>query len=118
MAPDAHAKAARTAAAMREATAGLPGIEEKRMFGGLCWMLDGHMLCCACGPRQDGAALFRVGKAAQAEAMAQPGAGPMTMTGRAMGGMVQLSAEVAADPALRAPLMALALAHARSLPPK
>ena len=34
------------------------GVEEKRMFGGLCFMLHGHMLC---GVHKDGG-MFRVGK--------------------------------------------------------
>ena len=29
---------------MREAFAGRPGITEKKMFGGFCWMLNGNMI--------------------------------------------------------------------------
>lgn len=29
---------------MREAFAGRPGITEKKMFGGFCWMLNGNMM--------------------------------------------------------------------------
>lgn len=29
---------------MREAFAGRPGITEKKMFGGFCWMLNGDMM--------------------------------------------------------------------------
>ena len=32
---------------VREALGDTPGIGEKAMFGGLCWLLDGHMLCTA-----------------------------------------------------------------------
>ena len=48
-----------------------PGIAEKRMFGGLVFMLDGHMLC---GVMRDGG-MFRVGKSREAAAMAIDGAG-------------------------------------------
>ena len=30
---------------MRDALASRPGISEKKMFGGYCWMLNGNMLC-------------------------------------------------------------------------
>ena len=39
-------------------------IEEKRMFGGLCFMLDGHMLCGV----HKGGGMFRVGKDNEEEA--------------------------------------------------
>ena len=48
---------------LRGDLADLPGISEKRMFGGLAFMLDGNMLC---GVHKDGA-MFRVGKAHEAE---------------------------------------------------
>jgi hypothetical protein len=67
-----------------------PGISEKRMFGGVCFMLDGNMLV---GPLKDGSLLARVGKDNYAEALARPGAGPMTFTGRAMSGFVEVNGD-------------------------
>lgn len=90
------------------------GIIEKRMFGGLCFMLDGHMLCGV----HKGGGLFRVGKERYAEALQIDGAGLMTMTGRPMGGMVDVSDEAMADDARRGQLMGLAVENIRSLPPK
>ena len=90
------------------------GIIEKRMFGGLCFMLDGHMLCGV----HKGGGMFRVGKDRHAEALQIDGAGPMTMTGRPMGGMVDVTDEAMADDVRRGQLMGLAVENVRSLPPK
>ena len=62
--------------------------------------------------------MFRVGKPREAEALAIPGAGPMTLTGQKMGGMIETDEDLVADEARRGQLMALALENARSLPPK
>ena len=99
---------------MRDDLEGLGGVEEKRMFGGLCFMLDGHMLCGV----HKGGGMFRVGKERHARALEVEGAGPMAFTGRKMGGMIDASDEAVADDARRAVLMALALENVRSLPPK
>lgn len=99
---------------MRETLAEEPGISEKKMFGGLCFLKDGNMVC---GVHQGGG-MARVGKPREAEALALPGIAPLSFTGRPMGGMVDVAEEVIADDARRAEIIALALAHARSLPPK
>ncbi|MCU9848667.1 TfoX/Sxy family protein [Defluviimonas sp. WL0024] len=98
---------------MRDDLAG-ERVTERKMFGGLAFLLDGHMVCGVHG----GGAMFRVGKANEAAALAVPGAAPMAFTGRKMGGMIDLSDEAAADDARRGRLMTLALAFAKSLPPK
>lgn len=100
---------------MRDDLTNEPGITERKMFGGLCFLKDGNMLA---GVHRGGA-MFRVGKNLEAEAMAIPGAGPMTFTGRKMGGMIDVTdPEVVADDERRGRWMDLALSHARSLPPK
>ncbi|WP_372838637.1 TfoX/Sxy family protein [Phaeovulum sp.] len=98
---------------MRDDLADLPGIHEKKMFGGVCFLLDGHMVCGIGGK----GLMYRVGKAAYAEALALPAVHELGFTGRPMGGMVEVALEDAED-APRARLMALSLAHARGLPPK
>lgn len=60
------------------------GVSERRMFGGLCFMLDGHMVC----GTHENRFMFRVGKINQEEALARPGARAMDFTGRPMGGFV------------------------------
>lgn len=89
-------------------------VVEKRMFGGLCFMLNGHMLCGV----HKGGGMFRVGKPRQDEALKVDGAAPMAFTGRPMGGMVDVSDEAMADDARRGQLMTLAIENASSLPPK
>ncbi|WP_417309662.1 TfoX/Sxy family protein [Devosia sp.] len=92
-----------------------PGLTETRMMGGVCFMLHGNMLV---GPMKDGALLARVGKAGYAEAVALPGAGPMTFTGRPMSGFVEVRDEgIETDEALMA-WIARAEAFVLSLPPK
>ena len=88
--------------------------EEKRMFGGLCFMLHGNMVC---GVHKAGG-LFRVGKPNMDAALALPGVGHMEMTGRRMGGFVDAGPEALSDDATRARLMALSLAFNATLPPK
>jgi hypothetical protein len=98
---------------MRDDLAG-QGAVEKKMFGGLAFMLGGHMVCGI----HKGGAMFRVGKPNEAAALAVPGARPMMFTGKPMAGMVDCSDEACADDARRGQLMALALGFVRGLPPK
>ena len=67
---------------------------EKKMFGGRCFMLNGNMLVC---PMKDGSLLVRAGKERMDEALARPGAGPMQMKGRTMGGFVFVSGDAVED---------------------
>lgn len=99
---------------LRDDLDAVDGISEKKMFGGLCFLIHGNMVC---GVHKDGA-MFRVGKPSQDEAMALAGVGPMTFTGRPMGGMVDVSDEALADDETRNRLMELAVSFAKSLPPK
>jgi TfoX/Sxy family transcriptional regulator of competence genes len=89
-------------------------VSERSMFGGLCFMVDGHM---ACGVHKAGG-MFRVGKANAAAALAVPGARPMTFTGRPMAGLVDVSNELLDDDVRRGQVMAMALGFVRGLPPK
>ena len=98
---------------MRQALRGRRGITEKKMFGGICWMQDGNMLCGV----EVGRYLFRVGKEREVEALARPGARPMDITGRPMGGFVWVDADAALDTGLR-DWIDFTAAHVASLPPK
>ena len=79
----------RLAERMRSALRDRAGIQEKKMFGGYCWMLRGNMLCGV----EVGRYMFRVGKDLEARALARPGASPMDITGRPMKGFVWVSAQ-------------------------
>ncbi len=69
---------------LRAALKGKRGVAEKKMFGGLCFLLRGNMLC-GTGKADF---MFRVGKAQDAAALKRPGARPMDITGRVMAGFV------------------------------
>ncbi len=97
----------------RDALAGLP-VVEKTMFGGLAFLLHGHMVCGV----HKGGAMVRVGKAGHQAALALPGVAPMMFTGKPMVAMVDVSDDTVADDGLRGQLLALALATVQALPPK
>jgi TfoX/Sxy family transcriptional regulator of competence genes len=63
-------------------------VVEKKMFGGLTFMLNGNMCC---GIIRDDL-MVRVGPEQQAGALAQPHARELDFTGRPMRGMVVVSA--------------------------
>jgi hypothetical protein len=98
---------------MRQALGGRRGIVEKRMFGGVCWMLHGNMLC---GIAKD-CFMFRVGAARQAEALARPGTRVMDFTGRPMQGFVLVEPDAAEDAGLD-DWIAFASRFVAALPPK
>ena len=102
---------------MRDVLAGRRNIEERRMFGGLCFLMNCNMLCGVSGSGDD-RFMFRVGKALEAEALSRPGAAPMDFTGRKMGGMVDISEEVFADESTLRAVLLLAREFVESLPPK
>ncbi|HEY1431191.1 MAG TPA: TfoX/Sxy family protein [Stellaceae bacterium] len=98
---------------MRAALAGTGAVREVRMFGGLCFMLNGNMLA---GTSKRGL-LVRVGQDQQSVALARPGAKRMEMTGRPMEGYISVDPPPPDDQALR-DWLALAVAFVNTLPPK
>ena len=86
---------------------------ERQMFGGLAFMLDGHMFC---GVVKD-ALMVRLGPDAVASALDQPHVRPMDFTGRPMKGMVFVESAGLHGAALRDWVHAAA-GYARALPPK
>ena len=99
---------------MREDLADLHTISERKMFGGLCFMLNGNMLCGI----HKGGAMYRVGKDNHDEAKAIEGASDMAFTGRKMGGMIDVDEEGFADDAKRAEWLRLAVDFVSTFPPK
>ncbi len=89
-------------------------VTERKMFGGLAFLLCGNMCCGVVGDRL----MVRVGPEAYEEALAQPHAREMDFTGRAMKGLVFVEAAgVEADEGLRR-WTARGVAYAQSLPSK
>lgn len=72
------------AARVKEILSEHPEIAERKMFGGLAFMLDGNMCCCV----TNRGLMVRVGPGDYAAALALPHAGVMDITGRPMRGWV------------------------------
>lgn len=99
---------------LRQQLEGEP-VTEKKMFGGVCLLHRGNMLC---GVTKKGELMVRMGKALEAKARQLPGARDMDFTGRKMGGMLFVDAEaVQSDDELQA-WLDLCLEFARTLPAK
>jgi TfoX/Sxy family transcriptional regulator of competence genes len=98
---------------LRDALGDLP-IAEKRMFGGLAFLLNGHMVCGV----HKGGAMVRVGKTAYQAALTLPGVTPMMFTGKPMVAMVDVADASVEDDSIRGQLLDMALATVRALPPK
>lgn len=92
-----------------------PGITEQKMFGGRAFMLHGNMLV---GPMKHGGLLVRVGKERYDEALALPGAGPMTMGARTMSGFLEVSGDVLEDDEVLLDWIELARSFVETLPAK
>ncbi|WP_323035387.1 TfoX/Sxy family protein [Pararhodobacter sp.] len=99
---------------LRDALHDTPGIAEKKMFGGLVFMMDGNMLCGV----HKGGGMFRVGMDNIAAALAVDGTQAMAFTGRPMRGFVDVTDETVADDDRRATLINLAKGFVSKLPTK
>ena len=99
---------------IRMRISGFGDVREVRMFGGLCFMLDGNMLVCV---MKDGALLVRVGDGRAAEALARPGTARMQMAGRTMKDFVVVAPAALDDTAL-AGWLDMARAFVAPMPPK
>ena len=71
-----------------------PRITEKFMFGGLTFLLNGHILV---GCKKDGGILVSVGKDNHAAAKARPGTTEMVHNGRVMSGFFWVDGEAIDD---------------------
>jgi len=72
---------------VRAALADVDRVHDVKMFGGIGFMLNGNMIAAA----SDRGLLVRVGEVGEAEALARPGAQPMTMNGRVMKGYMRIT---------------------------
>ena len=98
---------------MRAVLAETGAVREVRMFGGLCFMLNGNMVA---GTSRRGL-LVRVGKDRHAQALARPSAKPMEMSGRLMEGFVFIDPPPPDERGLR-DWLELAVTFVNTLPPK
>ena len=99
---------------LRDVYVSMPDVAEKKMFGGLAFMVNGHM---SCGVVND-TLMVRVGPEAYANALARPHARQMDFTGKPLKGFVYVAPEgVESDEALSS-WVSLSLEFVGSLPPK
>ena len=101
------------AARVRVVMADRDEVSERRMFGGLTFLLGGHMCCGVHGDEL----ILRLGRDRATEALAAPHVRPMDLTGRPLRGFVTVRPEGLAGDALRH-WVELALEFAAGLPPK
>ena len=103
------------AARVRKLVSAEPGLAEKKMFGGLSFLVGGNM---AVGVSGQGGILVRVDPDESDELVAATSAQLMEMRGRSMRGWLRVAAEeVARDEAL-AEWVARGTTYARSRPAK
>jgi TfoX-like protein len=92
-----------------------PELTERKMFGGLAFLIRGHMAISASG---QGGVLVHVDPERTDELVATTAATVAVMQGREMPGWLRVGADnLAADDEL-SPWVELGIGHARSLPPK
>jgi hypothetical protein len=89
-------------------------VSEKRMFGGITFLMNGNMLCCA----SKRGLLVRIGKEAETAALAQRFAQPCLGTGRRMAGFIMVEPAGIADAAALCGWLEMARAYVTRLPPK
>jgi TfoX/Sxy family transcriptional regulator of competence genes len=99
---------------IRAALGPLPNLEEKKMFGGVGFLVNGNM---ACGVHKNDL-IVRVGPENYEEAQSRPYTRPFDMTGRPMAGWVMVTSEGCATEADLKNWVEQGLIFARSLPAK
>ena len=89
-------------------------VTEKRMFGGVTFLMNGNMLCCA----SKQGLMVRVGRDAEAAALSQPFAQPCLGTGRRMAGFIMIEPAGIAESTALSRWLEMARAYVSQLPPK
>jgi TfoX/Sxy family transcriptional regulator of competence genes len=100
---------------IRALVAGEPGLTEKKMFGGLAFLIGGNMAIAASG---QGGVLVRVDPAQSDSLAATTRARPMEMRGRLMQGWLRVDQEHVRTKRQLSRWVALGTSYARSLPAK
>jgi len=99
---------------LREVLATEPDVVEKRMFGGLAFMVAGHMAVCA----TQGGLMVRVEPKQTQELLTEPQASPMVMRGRELAGWLVVAVDASATGAELGRWVQLGVGYVRTLPPK
>ena len=99
---------------VRVALASSPDVDTRLMFGGIAFMVGGHMACGVIG--QD--LMLRLGSEATQGALGEPHVRPMDFTGRPSGGMVYIAAAGVRDPSDLKRWIGAATTFVATLPPR
>src|SRR5947208_6053968 len=100
---------------IRELVAGEAGLSEKKMFGGLAFLIGGNMAVAASG---QGGILVRVDPEESDALVSSTPAEPMEMRGRQMAGWLRVAADAVASDAALAEWVERGVGYARTLPAK
>lgn len=100
---------------IRELIAGDADVTEMRMFGGLAFLVGGHMSVAASG---QGGLMVRVAPEDTDALVGKPHARPFEMRGRAMQGWLRVDPEGVRTKRQLEPWVGRGVAYARSLPAK
>ncbi|MDT7570802.1 MAG: hypothetical protein QOE05_976 [Actinomycetota bacterium] len=90
-------------------------VVEKKMFGGLAFLIGGNMSVAASG---QGGLMVRVEPAETRALLTEPGAEEFEMRGRVMDGWLRVKGKVLDDETTLQAWVDRGVAYARSLPPK
>jgi TfoX/Sxy family transcriptional regulator of competence genes len=100
---------------IRELVAGEPDVTEKRMFGGLAFLVGGNLSVAASG---QGGLMVRIEPEDTDALLAKPHARPFEMRGHEMQGWLRVDPEGLRTKRQLAPWVTRGVAYARSLPAK
>lgn len=100
---------------LRELLAGEPGLSERKMFGGLAFLIDGNMAVSASG---QGGLLARVDPAGTAKLLSRRHVSLMEMGGRTMEGWLRIAPEGVRTKRDLSGWVNRSVSYARTLPPK
>jgi TfoX/Sxy family transcriptional regulator of competence genes len=92
-----------------------PGLTEKKMFGGLAFLIGGNMAVAASG---QGGLLVRADPATSGDLLASTGVRPMEMRGRQMQGWLRVDDDAVRTKRQLERWVRVGAGYARTLPPK
>lgn len=99
---------------IRDAIDGRPGVAERKMFGGIAWMVNGNMACGILGEDL----MVRLERDDAKAALTEEHVGPMEFTGRPMRGFIVVAAAGIDDVDALGRWVDVGADFAESLPPK
>ncbi|MGD9737322.1 MAG: TfoX/Sxy family protein [Solirubrobacterales bacterium] len=99
---------------IRDVIDGRPGVTERKMFGGIAWMVNGNMACGTIGEDL----MVRLDREDAEAALSEEHVGPMEFTGRPMRGFITVEAAGIEDSAGLGRWVDAGVDFAESLPAK